>query len=219
MFPAILSAWTWPSCQGCLILTPAIEAWRVWLILSPGVSKPKLSKGRERRLEEGEEERILVATNPEMGEIIRLALETAMRREELSNLRWRDIDLKRRTATLYETKNGETRTAPLSPRALEILQTIKARPGGQGERVFSQSPSAITQAMQRACKKAGLSDLRFHDLRHEATSRLFEGTDLDLMEIRSIPGHKTLQMLARYSHLRMDRLADRLIGRERNRQD
>ena len=57
--------------------------------------------------------------------------------------------------------------------------------------------------MQRVCKKAGLSDLRFHNLRHEATSRLFEGTDLDLMEIRSITGHKTLQMLARYSHLRM----------------
>ena len=49
--------------------------------------------------------------------------------------------------------------------------------------------------MTRACKKAGLRDLHFHDLRHEATSRLFENTDLDLMEIRSITGHKTLQVL------------------------
>jgi integrase len=195
----------------------AISDWGMESLVNPvtRVSKPKVSKGRERRLEEGEEDRLLAATNPEMVQIIRLALETAMRREELSNLRWSDIDLERRTATLYETKNGETRTTPLSPRALEILRALKAGSNGQVERVFSQSPSAITQAMQRACKSAGLADLRFHDLRHEATSRLFENTDLDLMEIRSITGHKTLQMLARYSHLRMDRLADRLAGAKR----
>jgi integrase len=57
--------------------------------------------------------------------------------------------------------------------------------------------------------------LRFHDLRHEATSRLFENTDLDLMEIRAITGHKTLQMLVRYTHLRTARLADRLAGNGR----
>jgi integrase len=195
----------------------AISDWGMESLINPvtRVSKPKVSKGRERRLEEGEEDKLLAATNPEMVQIIRLALETAMRREELSNLRWSDIDLERRTATLYVTKNGETRTTPLSPRALEILRFLKAGPNGQGERVFTQSPSAITQAMQRACKTAGLADLRFHDLRHEATSRLFENTDLDLMEIRSITGHKTLQMLARYSHLRMDRLADRLAGARR----
>ena len=65
-----------------------------------GVSKPKLPKGRERRLETEEEERILAATNPEMRFIIRLALETAMRREEISSLQWSRIDLQRRTATL-----------------------------------------------------------------------------------------------------------------------
>ena len=182
------------------------------------VTKPKLPKGRERRLEEGEEDRLLAATYPEMADIIRLALETAMRREELSNLRWADIDFERRTATLFETKNGQTRTTPLSPQALEILQAVKAESSGRGERVFTQSPDAITQAMRRACKSAGISGLTFHDLRHEATSRLFENTDLDLMEIRSITGHKTLQMLARYSHLRMDRLADRLAGAKRGEQ-
>ena len=163
-------------------------------------------------MEEGEEARLLAATYHEMQYIIQFALETAMRREEISTLLWNKIDFERRTATLYKTKNGETRTAPLSPRALDILQAIKAGPTGQGNRVFSQSPDAITQAMGCACKSAGISGLTFHDLRHEATSRLFENTDLDLMEIRSITGHKSLQMLARYSHLRMDRLADRLAG-------
>ena len=189
------------------------------------VSKPKLPKGRERRLEAGEEERILAATNPEMQFIIQLALETAMRREELSSLQWSRIDLQRRTATLIVTKNGETRTTPLSPTAIEILEAIKqssrpdqapsSRPSKSNDFVFTQSPSAITQAMRRACKATGITGLTFHDLRHEATSRLFENTDLDIMEIKSITGHKTLQMLARYTHLRMDRLADRLAGVKR----
>jgi integrase len=82
-------------------------------------------------------------------------------------------------------------------------------------RLFEQHPDAITKAMARACKSAQIEGLHFHDLRHEATSRLFENTDLDVMEIRAITGHKTMQMLARYSHLRMDRLADRLAGKLR----
>ena len=84
-------------------------------------------------------------------------------------------------------------------------------PKGEGS-VFGISADAITQAMEAARKKAGIEDLHFHDLRHEATSRLFEQTDLDVMESRSITGHKSLQMLARYSHLRTGRFADRLAG-------
>lgn len=195
----------------------AISDWGMESLTNPvaRVSRPKLPKGRERRLEDDEEERLLAVTNPEMQFIIKLALETAMRREEISTLLWSNVDLSRRTATLFVTKNGETRTAPLSPRALEILQAIKAEARPNEKRVFTQSPSAITQAMRRACKSAGITGLTFHDLRHEATSRLFENTDLDLMEIRAITGHKSLQMLARYSHLRMDRLADRLAGKRR----
>jgi len=158
---------------------------------------------------------LLAAADPEMRDIIRLALETAMRRGELSNLCWKDVDLERRTATLYETKNGETRTTPLSPRALEILRAIRENGSEGQERVFSKMPEAITYAMDKACKTAQLQNLHFHDLRHEATSRLFENTDLDMMEIRSITGHKTLQMLVRYTHLRSARLADRLAGTKR----
>jgi integrase len=195
----------------------AIRDWGMGSLINPvtQVSRPKTPKGRERRLEEGEEERLMAVVSPEMRNIIYLALETAMRREEIANLRWSRIDLERRTATLYETKNGETRTIPLSPPALEILRALRPESNGRDDRVFTQTPSAITQAMRRACRNAELPDLRFHDLRHEATSRLFENTDLDLMEIRSITGHKTLQMPARYSHLRMDRLADRLAGAKR----
>jgi integrase len=180
------------------------------------VSKPKIPKGRERRLEEGEEERLLAAADPEMQNIIRFALETAMRREELSSLTWSRIDLDKKTATLYETKNGETRTTPLSPRALEILRTIEGGVSQQG-RVFKKDPRSITLSMQKACKLAELDNLHFHDLRHEATSRLFENTDLDMVEIQGITGHKTLHMLVRYTHLRSARLADRLAGAKREK--
>jgi len=69
--------------------------------------------------------------------------------------------------------------------------------------------------MAKACQRAGLANLRFHDLRHEATSRFFEHTDLDVMEIKSITGHKSLQMLARYTQLRTANLAARLDGAKR----
>ena len=77
------------------------------------------------------------------------------------------------------------------------------------------SATQITHTFIKACEKAKIEDLTFHDLRHEATSRFFENTDLDVMEIKSITGHKTLQMLARYSHLRTHRLVNRLAGAKR----
>jgi len=73
----------------------------------------------------------------------------------------------------------------------------------------------ITRNMLIAARKAEIKDLRFHDLRHEATSRLFENTDLDVMEVRALTGHKAMQMLARYSHLSTSHLAERLAGRKR----
>jgi integrase len=207
----------------------AIRDWGMESLRNPVtlVTKPKANKGRERRLEAGEEERLLSAVaDIELRNIIRLALETAMRRGELASLSWNDIDLERKTAMLYETKNGETRSIPLSPRALEVLRGIreerqgeegKKQEGGEKGVVFPhfKSPWKITVEMGKACKRAGIEGLRFHDLRHEATSRLFENTDLDLMEIRGITGHKTLQMLVRYTHLRTARLADRLAGARR----
>jgi len=81
--------------------------------------------------------------------------------------------------------------------------------------VFCLTAGQITASMRLACKKALLEKLRFHDLRHEATSRFFGDTDLDVMEIKAITGYKMLQMLARYTALRTARLADRLTGSER----
>ena len=130
-----------------------------------------------------------------------------MRRSEIANLLWENVDLKGKTAYLERTKNMSERTVPLSPAALGILKSIPRNISGS---VFGMSANAITIAMKRARKKAKLENLTFHDLRHEATSRLFENTPLDVMEIAEITGHKNLQMLKRYTHLRAERLAEKL---------
>ena len=175
-------------------------------------SKPKLPGGRTRRLVGDEETRLLAAASPELRPIIILAVETAMRRGEIVGLRWENIDLKRRIAKLDDTKNGTSRTVPLSIRAMEILDGLPRNIKGE---VFGLRPDSIDKMMARACKAAGIEGLRFHDLRHEATSRFFEKTDLDALEISRITGHKSMQMLSRYSHLRTADLVHRLDGRRR----
>ncbi|MDR2947064.1 MAG: site-specific integrase, partial [Candidatus Adiutrix sp.] len=108
----------------------AISNWGMESLTNPvsRVAKPKLPPGRERRLEDGEEEKLLAASSPDLQTLIRLALETAMRREELATLTWERIDFKRRTITLMadSTKNSTARTIPMSPRVIEILRELEA---------------------------------------------------------------------------------------------
>lgn len=196
------------------IFNLAASSWGMESLRNPvsRVPRPKISNGRTRRLEEGEEERLLAECPDSLRPVILFAIETAMRRGEMASLMWKNIDLDRRTAYLPKTKNTEERTVPLSPAAVELLKNIDK---DEEPRVFKLSDVSITQAFIKTCQRAGIEGLTFHDLRHEGTSRLFEHTDLDIMEIKSITGHKTLQMLARYSHLRTFRLVDRLAGAKR----
>jgi integrase len=175
------------------------------------VQKPKVAKGRERRFEADEEERLLKAAPSAFQPVIRFAVETCMRREEIASLDWKYVDLEQRKAFLPETKNETARTVPLSSVARQILRALPHREGS----VFGSSEQMITRRMMDATVKAGIEDLHFHDLRHEGVSRLFEKTDLDVMEIKAITGHKSLEMLSRYTHLRTARLADRLDGAKR----
>lgn len=171
------------------------------------VKRPTPSKGRDRRLEGEELAALLNETNGTyMAPLILLAIETAMRAGEIASLKWENINLTKRIAVLPDTKNGDKRIVPLSSNAIKILSTLNK----EGFNVFQlQSSYVITDAFRRATKKAGISGLRFHDLRHEAVSRLFEKR-LNVMEVASISGHRSLQMLQRYTHLRAEELALRL---------
>ncbi len=181
------------------------------------IQVPAHAKSRNRRLQTSrdgaasEEQRLLQACadarNPYLLPIVRLALETAMRQGELVRLRWEHIDLTRRVAHLPDTKNGECRAVPLSSTAVGVLRALPRSLNGQ---VFPGLTSeAIKRSYIRAVRRAGIENLRFHDLRHEATTRLFE-KGLNIMEVASITGHKDLRMLQRYTHLKAEDLARKL---------
>jgi integrase len=167
------------------------------------IRRPKNNRPRERRVEADELKKLLGATNSAMlSAIITLAQETAMRRGEIANLRWEHVKLAERTLHIPQTKTDSPRTVPLSSRAAECLRKLPRRIDGY---VFGMRADSITQAFERACERAAIRDLRFHDLRHEATSRLFE-LGLNPMQVSAITGHRTLEMLKRYTHIRANEL-------------
>ncbi len=174
------------------------------------IRKPRLPQGRDRRLVSDEEQRLLKACDasrsPWLGPLVRVAIETAMRMGELLSLIWSNVDLLRGTAHLPDTKSGERRTVPLSGAARAALQKMPRSVDG---RVFPIGQMAVERSFQNARERAEIEGLRFHDLRHEATSRLFE-KGLNTVEVATITGHKTLQMLKRYTHLRAEDLVSRL---------
>lgn len=197
------------------LFSVAASAWGMEGLANPVANakhaRPRVPGGRERRLQPGECGALLGASSLRFAEVAAFAIETAMRQGELARMEWRHVDLARRSVFIPVTKNTDARTVPLSPAALEILAGLPHRVGP----VWEMTESAMRQAMDDARDRAGITNLKFHDLRHEAISRLFENTDLDVMEIRAISGHRTMQMLARYTHLRTARLADRLAGAPR----
>lgn len=194
------------------VFTVAKREWGFEQMANPAqlIRKPPLPQGRQRRLNGDEEHRLVEnaqrCPNPWIAPIIIFALETAMRQGEILSLRWEDINFELRTALLRMTKNGSRRTVPLSKRALNVLFEVGPKPSG---RVFPFTGNAVRLAFSRLRSSLSIEDLRFHDLRHEATSRFFE-RGLNQLEVAAITGHKTLQMLQRYTHLRAEDLAQRL---------
>ncbi len=189
----------------------AKKEWGMGSLINPveNIRLPRPGQPRTRRLVDDEEARLLATAKTyggEIGLIITWAIETAMRRGEISAMQWENLDRKARVLLLPETKNGTSRRVPLSSRALVALDGLPRRIDGK---VWSMKPDSISQAFERVCASAGVEGLTFHDLRHEATSRLFE-KGLNPMEVAAITGHKTLQMLKRYTHLRAEDLVGRL---------
>jgi integrase len=138
-----------------------------------------------------------------------------MRFGELAGVTWANLNLEKRTIYLPDTKNGNQRTVPLSTRALNAIQT---QPRSIDGRLFSAKPGSIRSAFLIALTKGQatqpdsnkfLRELRFHDLRHEAVTRLFE-KGLNPIEVGLVSGHKTLSMLQRYTHLRSEELVAKL---------
>lgn len=184
------------------------------------VRKPKPPPGRDRRLTAREERAILRYcnnhSNYELFSIVTLALETAMRQGEILSIKWEDISLKSRVVRLHETKNGSKRDVPLTLAARDAITRIGVKSQGK---VFEYSSSGIKSTWRFMREKLKIENLHFHDLRHEAISRLFETTSLDAMEVAAISGHKSLSMLKRYTHLKAHKLVRKLeAGKNKSRQ-
>lgn len=185
---------------------------------------------RDRRLaadEEGAIRRILAGEKPDGKQrpltlehgaalicVFDLALETAMRLSEIFTLDAAQVDIRQRTIFLDKTKNGDKRQVPLSTVAVAVLERYPREPGylfpwfdGTNKKRVT---SLLSRQFARVFRSAGCVDLHFHDLRHEATSRLYERTTLSDLQIAKITGHKDLRMLRRYANLRASDLATRL---------
>lgn len=148
-----------------------------------------------------------------MGRVIRFAIATAMRLEEIFKIEWSDVDLKRRVVVVQDRKDprqkdGNSQKVPLLNLtgfdAWQLLLEQKILTGGRG-RVFPYHHKSAGTAFRRARQTLEIEDLRFHDLRHEATSRLFEA-GLSIEKVALVTGHKDWKMLKRYTHLRPEDL-------------
>lgn len=164
------------------------------------IRKPKPSPGRTRRLQAGELERILEHCNIELSTWIVLAIETAMRRGEMHCLTRKNI--KCRIATIPETKNGNSRAVPLTTKAMDALNSLPIRIDGK---LWEWDIDYYTRNFHMACLKAGISDLRLHDLRREGCTRLLE-KGLSTFEAKAISGHLSTAMLERYVKIYTDDL-------------
>lgn len=215
------------------LFTVARKEWGMGGLANPvaDVQLDPEEPGRDRRASEKELDAVRKAGSAtrHLPDFITLLVETAMRREELLATKWRDVNLDAGTLYIPKTKNGLPRTIPLSPVAIKVLDALPRRKDG---RVFSwKRPDSATQAFVRAVRRARrvyeadckerrvpasetfLLDLRLHDLRHEATSRLAK--EFQVHDLARITGHKTLSTLMRYYHPDAAEMAKRLKRRRR----
>jgi len=184
------------------IYTKIINEWQIPTVqhVVKGVKRPVVNNSRERRLLGDEEERLLAnaGNQYDLRNAIIIALETGMRQGEIASLKWQDVDLKKRHAYVRKSKSGLARTVRLSRIAIDTLQSMKSN-----DKVFIANAGDISRAFTRLVRLLEIEDLRFHDLRHEATSRFFE-RGLNIKQVQCMTGHETLEMLFRYVHLSPD---------------
>jgi len=210
------------------LYTTARKEWHI-KVSNPvaDMTMPSVDNARDRRLEEDEELRLLKALKPVAGRsplmipLVQLAIETAGRQSELLSLKWQDVDTseggrqahfrgkvrrdgkertKQTNKKLTSSGDAKTRKVPLSRHAMAVLDDMFKWRDQTDDRVFPISDKVVQRAFGRACDRAKIVNLTFHDLRHEACTRLADEKGIPLEKLMKITGHKTTRMLMRYYH-------------------
>ena len=174
-----------------------------------GIKSPRVPAGRVRYLQPIELKELILCCPDWLRPVAVVAVSTGMRRSEILSLRWFDVDIAHQRILLPQTKNGEGRIVYLNKSAQSVLMALPFAPNTRPtDRLFPDiEPANVSVAFQRACKKVGIEDFRFHDLRHTAASWLrMQGADIHT--VAQLLGHKDLRMAARYQHLSPAFLAD-----------
>lgn len=181
------------------MLTKAVEWGKVKENSGKKVKLPKGEVRRTRWLTAEEISRLIPLCHDRIRPIVIVALHTGMRQGEILSLRRDQVDWENGTITLTDTKNQEVRNTPMNETVKAALRSVE----DHGPLFFPGGLSAIKKNFGKALKAAGITDFRFHDLRHTVASHLvMQGVDLNT--VREILGHKTLAMTLRYSHLAPD---------------
>jgi integrase len=206
------------------LFTIAMREWRLGLTHNPvGLVRKPSGAHRERRLAKTESESLLAEcdkhSNPMLGWVVRIALHTGMRLGEIVSLEMDQVDLDRRVLRLTQTKNGTSRTIPITKPALQVFTAALANPVrpkstrlvffGRSGKDGKRKPYRFEKIWHDLKIRIKLPDPHFHDLRHEAVSRFVE-PGLSDQEVAAISGHKSMQMLKRYTHLRTEDLVVKL---------
>jgi len=199
------------------LLTAARTLWKIPYRAQPiQDARPSLkmlglvSKSKERDRRPSEEELIALCNffaakgrqQIPMPDIIRFAVATAMRASEITSLLWDDLDRENRTIVIRDRKHpqeklGNNQTVPLLGDAFDIV----LRQPQRGPLIFPYNSKSFSSIFPRACAELEIEDLRFHDLRHEGVSRLFE-QEYRIEQVALVSGHRDWKMLRRYTQVR-----------------
>jgi integrase len=176
-----------------------------WLNENPAARVKRL-KGETKRfriLPKDEIVQLITCARESLKPILKLAVASGMRKNEILNLKWKHVDLTNCFVRVAQSKNSEARDVPFDSHIKEMLIGLKNRKGSR-DYVFGRKNGdrilCVKEAFKAACDRAGIVDFRFHDLRHTAASLLAAG-GCDIITLQHILGHKTLAMTQRYAHL------------------
>jgi integrase len=184
------------------IMNKAVEWGKLEVNPIAKVKKFREQTVKERILTNEEITRLLEAAAPHLRPILIVLLNTGMRRGEVLNLKWSDVDFKTGYIFIGDSKSGKSRRVPMSGLVYETLERLKENK--RSEFVFSNSATGehikdIKTGFHAACRRAGIKGVRIHDLRHTAASKMVEA-GVDLVTVSKILGHSSIQMTMRYAH-------------------